>query len=95
MKKFKITVILLTVITDDELWVYAMALKPTPNNPNESIQKSQDRKKHVKFGQIWRISSRLSSFAMVYQEVVCSLATIEEIKEETGAVGDARFTRIE
>ena len=34
------------VITANE----SMPLKPNPNHPNESVQKSQDRKKHVNFG---------------------------------------------
>ena len=36
------------VITDDESWVYSYEL----NHPNGSVQKSQERKKHVKFGQM-------------------------------------------
>ena len=46
------------VITGDESWVYVcMTLKPKLNHPNGSVQKSQDRKKHFKFGQMWRYCS--------------------------------------
>ena len=43
-----------------------MTLKPKPNYPNGSIQKNQDWKKHVKFGQMWRISSLFSSIAIAW-----------------------------
>ena len=44
------------VITCDEsLLRKAMTLKPKPNQPNGSVQKSQDRKKHIKFGQCVKV----------------------------------------
>ena len=49
----------------------AMTLKPKPNHPNRSVQKSQDRKKHVHFVQMLRFYSLISSIAMasmVYNE---------------------------
>ena len=57
----------------------AMTLKPKSNCPNGSVQKSQDCKKHVKFGQMWRFYSLFSSIARVWcimnscHEVVRSL----------------------
>ena len=43
-------VLLKKVITGEESRV--MTLKPKSNQPNGSVQKSQERKKHVKFGQM-------------------------------------------
>ena len=44
----------------------AMTLIAKPNHPNGSVQKSQDRKKHGKFGQMWRFYSLFSAIAMVW-----------------------------
>ena len=45
--------LLKNVITGDEAWVYGYDIEsPKPNHYNESVQNSQDRKKHVKFGQM-------------------------------------------
>ena len=41
-------------------------LKPKPNHPYGNIQKSQDRKKHVKFGQMWRFCSLFSSITTAW-----------------------------
>ena len=41
-----------------------MTLKSKPNHPNGSVQKSQDRKKHFKFGQMCRFCSQFSAIAM-------------------------------
>ena len=43
----------------------AMTLKPQSNRPYGSVQKSQNRKEHIKFGQMWRFCSLFSSIAMV------------------------------
>ena len=40
------------ILTGDKLWGMAMKLNPKPNHPNESVQKSQDREKQVKFCQM-------------------------------------------
>ena len=42
-----------------------MALKPKPNHQNESIQKIQDRKNHIKFG-MWRFSPLFSSITVAW-----------------------------
>ena len=44
----------------------AITLKPNLHHPNGSVQKSQDRKKHVKFGKIWRFCSLFSSIAKAW-----------------------------
>ena len=46
-----------------------MTLKPKPNHPNESVQKSQNRKKHLKFGQMWRFGSLFSLSAMFVRSI--------------------------
>ena len=38
----------------------ATTLKPKPNNPNKSVQKSQERKNHINFCQMWRFCSLFS-----------------------------------
>ena len=43
-----------------------MTLKPKPNRINGSVQKCKDRKKYVKFGQIWRFCSLFSSITIAY-----------------------------
>ena len=48
------------VITGDESWVS----KPKPNRPNGSPLNHQDRKKHVKFGQMSRFCSLFSLIIM-------------------------------
>ena len=51
----------------------AMTLKPKPNRPNRSVQKSQDRKKHVNFVQMLSLHSLISSIAMasmVHNEIL-------------------------
>ena len=45
-------------------------LKPKPNHPNGIIQKSQDRKKHVMFGQMWRFCSLFSLITMTWPIMV-------------------------
>ena len=42
----------------------ATTLKPKTNHTNRSVQKSQDRKKHAKFGQMWKFCSLFSSITM-------------------------------
>ena len=44
----------------------AMTLKPKPNHPNGSVQKSQDRKRHIKFDEMWRFCSLFSSVEMAW-----------------------------
>ena len=44
----------------------AMTLQPKPNHPKGSVQKSQDRKKEVNFGQMWRFHTLFFSFAMAW-----------------------------
>ena len=44
----------------------ATTLKPKPNHSNGSVQQSQDRKKHVEFGQIWRFCSLFSSIVTAW-----------------------------
>ena len=44
----------------------AMSLKPKPNHSNGSVQKSQDRKKHVNLGQMWRFCSLFSSIVVTW-----------------------------
>ena len=50
---------------DQNSWRYhgymATTFKPQSNQPNESIQNSQERKKHAKFVQMWRFCSLFSS----------------------------------
>ena len=41
-------------------------MNPKPNYPNGSVQKSQDRKTHLKFGQMWRYCPLFSSIAMTW-----------------------------
>ena len=53
--------LLKNVITGDEL-----LLKPKSNRPNGNVEKSQDQKKHVQFGQTRRFCSLLSSLAAVW-----------------------------
>ena len=43
----------------------AMTLKPKPSHPNGSVQK-KDRKKYIKFIQMWRFCSLCSSIAMAW-----------------------------
>ena len=43
-----------------------MTLKPKINHPNGSVLKSQDRKTHVMFGQMWKFCSLFSSIAMAW-----------------------------
>ena len=38
------------VITGDELWVYGFDIATKAQSPNGIVQRSQGRKKHVKFG---------------------------------------------
>ena len=47
-------------------WWIMGVLKPKSNHPNGSIQKSQSRKKYVKFGQMWRFCSLFSSIAIAW-----------------------------
>ena len=49
----------------DHRWM-AMALKAKPNHLNGSIRKSQDWKKHVKLGQMWKFCSLFSSIGMAW-----------------------------
>ena len=44
----------------------AMTLKPKFNRNNGSVQKSQEREKHVKFEQMWKFCSFFSSIAMAW-----------------------------
>ena len=44
----------------------AMTLKPKHNHTNASVQNREDRKKHIKFGQMWRFCSLCSSIAMAW-----------------------------
>ena len=54
------------IITGDESWVYSYDIETKTQSPNGSVLKSQDRKKHVKVGQMWRFCSLFSSIAMVW-----------------------------
>ena len=45
------------VITGNESWVYGYDIETKANYPKGNVQKSQDRKQQVKFGQMWRFCS--------------------------------------
>ena len=44
----------------------AIRLKSKPKHPNGSGQKTQDREKHVKFDQIWKLYALFSSIAKAW-----------------------------
>ena len=61
----------------------AVILKPKPNHPYGSVQKSKDQKTHVKWGQIWRFCSLFSSLAMARCIMNSSHIVVRSVKNTT------------
>ena len=57
--------------------IKCMTLKPKHNHPNGSVQKSQDRKRHVEFGQMWIYFEKIENngYFVITPRMCCLLAT--------------------
>ena len=78
---------MLTTFNGDPDWlkkgITADELKPNFNHPNGSVQKSQDRKKHVKFGQMGRFYSLFSSIGMAWSIMSSCHKVVRSIRNTT------------
>ena len=71
------------VITGDESWVYGYDIETKAQSYQWKRPENQDRKKHVKFGQMWRFCSLFSSIVMAWCSCILATRSYGSIRNTT------------